>query len=128
MSNYFNSKAKDEEALSAGDTVYLRVFGDGPFVLIQPTDNIVLKGYQPDPRSKHQDSWHVKTHIIDNGWVTRDKKGNYRDFPAASLTTTRPTTASDVLIAKIATLSVIAGCAITVTSPFWAMGLLIGYF
>ncbi len=124
MNNNLEAKSKSEETLVAGDTVYLREFGDGPFVLVQPTGSMTLKGYQPDPRSKHRNSWQVKTHVIDDGWVARDKKGNYRDFPSAALTTTRPTTFSDAAMDRVKTFSLIAGCMVTVTSPFWALELL----
>lgn len=115
---------KEEGCLSAGKTVYIREFGNGPYVLIQPTDTIMLKGYRPDPRGNHSNAWQVKTHLIDDGWVCRDKKGNYLDFPASALTTEAPTSAWAPIASTVRTGALILGCMTAVTSPFWMLELI----
>ena len=111
----------EKSPLREGDTVYLREFGDGPFVLIQEINALALKGYRRDSRARRKNEWDVRTHLIDNGWVVRDRKGNYLDYPTASLTTEKTTTFKEVAVARVKKFCLIASCAIAATSPFWGL-------
>ena len=106
--------------LKPGQTVHLRVFGGGPFVLIQPADNLLVKSYTPDPEKKRRErSYLMETYIIEDSWIVRNSKGNYLKLPAAALTTKKPITKRD----NVFTGMIVASCLALVTAPMWILEL-----
>lgn len=108
--------ARKPDKLQPGQTVFLRVFGSEPFVLIQPADDLLVKSLLPET-SKKETSWNQETYIIHDSWIVRNKKGNYIKFPTAALTAEKPVTKSD----NVFTGMLIASCIGLVTAPMWLM-------
>ena len=101
-----------------GDTVYLRVFGGGPYVFIQKGDDMVVDSCTLDPMSKgRRKTWKTTKYVVHETSIVCDKKGNYVQYPTAALTTDKPSLVSDTIAMTLLIFSTTA----LVTAPFWAV-------
>ena len=103
--------------LAPGKTVFLRVFGSDPLILIQQGEDMVVDSMIPDTTSKSGKTWRSSKYPIHETWIVRDKRGNFILYPAAALTTEEPDTSMGFF--PFALLTLVAS-----TSPFWILELL----
>jgi len=76
------------DELRAGDEVYCKVSGEGPFVLMTQVDEAVVE--YANPISNKRNSFNCGKLPIHNAWLVRCKDGTMRTLPAPALTKARP--------------------------------------
>ena len=77
-----------EHVLHAGDEVFCKVSGEGPFVLMTQVDEALIE--YANPISNRKNSYNCGKLPIFNAWLVRCKDGSMRTFPAPALTHARP--------------------------------------
>ena len=79
---------QEHETLRCGDEVYLKVSGEGPFVLVTQVEEGRVKYANPIPGVKnHFNAGEVP---VSNPWLVRDAKGSMQCHPAPVLTKRAP--------------------------------------
>ena len=78
----------DERPLTAGDEVYCKVSGEGPFVLMTQVDEANIE--YANPISNKRNTFAVGRLPVGGCWLVRCKDGSFRTFPAPALTNVKP--------------------------------------
>lgn len=86
--NENTTEAVEVETLSAGDEVYCKVSGDGPFVLMTQVDEATVEYSNPIANKKN--AFSVGNLPVLNAWLVRCKDATFRTLPAPALTKIAP--------------------------------------
>jgi len=82
-----NSTPKQQSILLPGEMVYIREFGDGPYILVQSSDDLCIDAHLEKPIGN---KYRTSKFVIHNTWLVRDKQGRYHQLPRAILTAKKP--------------------------------------
>ena len=88
MSENENVSVNEIETLKAGDEVYCKVSGEGPFVLMTQVEEALVE--YANPISNKKNSFNCGKLPIYNAWLVRCKDATMRTLPAPALTKERP--------------------------------------
>ena len=92
-----------------GDTVWLKEYGDGPFVLVANGDPLCVEAHTA---CAGDDADRVQRYPITETYLLRDARGRYMVVPQSLVTIDRPTTRSTVsLLAARMALLLVGACA-----------------
>lgn len=105
--------------LKPGQEVYSQTYNEGPYVLIQHLDSMIVTTYKPDPLGKDKNRWESSRMEVKDAWLVRTKKGNYLQFPASALTLNQPIKSDPamtvVLVASLIALAIPFGLPVALT-------------